>query len=269
MLGAMSCFKRPGLPALEASLDVTQQSGYALREGPDHRLRCSLLQPNNAPASGHPWPASLPHLGRDGWRHSKKHQRSTRQQQIGRRGRVMKGHCRAPQSIHKSMVIDAVHSPSGMPRWAGASTSPSCAFVAVAKNASMTVAAKALHLTRGGISQQIKRLEDAFECRLFERAGRQALSQPGQTPAHPHRQVKSDASAAIHSAASGLYRGKLIDNKTCPLHPTVPWPSPPSGTGAPCSHRQAAGAQTKLKICCGRLFRRVRVTRLLRRPGRW
>ncbi|MEE2976066.1 MAG: LysR substrate-binding domain-containing protein [Pseudomonadota bacterium] len=45
-------------------------------------------------------------------------------------------------------------------------------FIAVAENASMTVAANALHLTQGAISQQIKRLEDAFECRLFERDGR-------------------------------------------------------------------------------------------------
>ena len=36
-------------------------------------------------------------------------------------------------------------------------------FIAVAENASMTVAANALHLTQGAISQQIKRLEDAFE----------------------------------------------------------------------------------------------------------
>ena len=48
-------------------------------------------------------------------------------------------------------------------------------FVAVAENASMTVAANALHLTQGAISQQIKRLEDAFECRLFERDGRRLL----------------------------------------------------------------------------------------------
>ncbi|MEE2979058.1 MAG: LysR family transcriptional regulator, partial [Pseudomonadota bacterium] len=45
-------------------------------------------------------------------------------------------------------------------------------FIAVAENASMTVAANARHLPQGAIRQQIKRLEDAFECRLFERDGR-------------------------------------------------------------------------------------------------
>ena len=33
----------------------------------------------------------------------------------------------------------------------------------------MTAAANALHLTQGAVSQQIKRLEEAFECALFER----------------------------------------------------------------------------------------------------
>ena len=42
-------------------------------------------------------------------------------------------------------------------------------FVTVAETASMTAAANALHLTQGAISQQIKRLEEAFECALFER----------------------------------------------------------------------------------------------------
>jgi DNA-binding transcriptional LysR family regulator len=42
-------------------------------------------------------------------------------------------------------------------------------FVTVAETASMTAAANALHLTQGAVSQQIKRLEEAFECALFER----------------------------------------------------------------------------------------------------
>ncbi|WP_158814844.1 LysR family transcriptional regulator [Methylocapsa sp. S129] len=42
-------------------------------------------------------------------------------------------------------------------------------FVTVAETASMTAAANALHLTQGAISQQIKRLEETFECALFER----------------------------------------------------------------------------------------------------
>lgn len=43
------------------------------------------------------------------------------------------------------------------------------AFVAVADAASMTVAADGLHLTQAAVSQQIKRLEEAFGASLFER----------------------------------------------------------------------------------------------------
>lgn len=43
------------------------------------------------------------------------------------------------------------------------------AFVVVADTTSMTVAANTLHLTQGAISQQIKRLEEMFDCVLFER----------------------------------------------------------------------------------------------------
>ena len=43
------------------------------------------------------------------------------------------------------------------------------AFLAVADTASMTAAAVHLHLTQAAVSQQIKRLEDGFGTRLFER----------------------------------------------------------------------------------------------------
>lgn len=43
------------------------------------------------------------------------------------------------------------------------------AFVAVAETGRMTGAAKVVHLTQGAVSQQIKRLEQMFELRLFER----------------------------------------------------------------------------------------------------
>ena len=42
-------------------------------------------------------------------------------------------------------------------------------FVAVTDTASMTAAANALHLTQGAVSQQVKRLEEALGCSLFER----------------------------------------------------------------------------------------------------
>jgi DNA-binding transcriptional LysR family regulator len=43
------------------------------------------------------------------------------------------------------------------------------AFVAVAETAGMTAAANVLHLTQAAVSQQIKRLEEAFGAQLFER----------------------------------------------------------------------------------------------------
>ena len=42
-------------------------------------------------------------------------------------------------------------------------------FVTVARTASMTAAADVLHLTQGAVSQQVRRLEEAFGCLLFER----------------------------------------------------------------------------------------------------
>ena len=54
-------------------------------------------------------------------------------------------------------------------------------FVAVADRASMTVAANALHLTQGAVSQQVKRLEEALGCSLFERGRRGLrLTPPGE-----------------------------------------------------------------------------------------
>lgn len=43
------------------------------------------------------------------------------------------------------------------------------AFVAVAETGGMTSAGQVLHLTQAAVSQQIKRLEESFDARLFER----------------------------------------------------------------------------------------------------
>src|SRR3712207_3141082 len=48
------------------------------------------------------------------------------------------------------------------------------AFVAVAETSGMTAAGAVLNLTQAAVSQQIKRLEESFGCRLFER-GRRGL----------------------------------------------------------------------------------------------
>jgi DNA-binding transcriptional LysR family regulator len=45
-------------------------------------------------------------------------------------------------------------------------------FVTAAEHASMTVAAKVLHLSQGAVSQHIRRLEDALACSLFTREAR-------------------------------------------------------------------------------------------------
>ncbi|WP_299619124.1 LysR substrate-binding domain-containing protein [Pelagibius sp.] len=46
------------------------------------------------------------------------------------------------------------------------------AFLAVADSGNMTTAAARLNLTQGAVSQQIKRLEEAFQCMLFDRTRR-------------------------------------------------------------------------------------------------
>ena len=43
------------------------------------------------------------------------------------------------------------------------------AFVAVAETGGMTSAGQVLNLTQAAVSQQIKRLEESFDARLFER----------------------------------------------------------------------------------------------------
>lgn len=55
------------------------------------------------------------------------------------------------------------------------------AFVAVAETGGMTSAGNVLHLTQAAVSQQIKRLEDAFGCELFLRGrGGLALTDAGE-----------------------------------------------------------------------------------------
>ncbi|MEG3618116.1 LysR family transcriptional regulator [Magnetovibrio sp. PR-2] len=62
------------------------------------------------------------------------------------------------------------------------------AFIAVAENGSMTVAAKRLNVTQGAVSQRIKRLEELLDKPLFNRTGArlyltpdgEMLSQPAQ-----------------------------------------------------------------------------------------
>ncbi len=52
------------------------------------------------------------------------------------------------------------------------------AFLAVVEAGSVTRAAAALGLSQAAASQQIKRLEEALGCRLFERQGRGLVLAP-------------------------------------------------------------------------------------------
>src|SRR5262245_30298816 len=52
------------------------------------------------------------------------------------------------------------------------------AFATVAETGGMTSAARALNLTQAAVSQQIRRLEEFFDCQLFSRDNRR----PALTP---------------------------------------------------------------------------------------
>jgi DNA-binding transcriptional LysR family regulator len=55
------------------------------------------------------------------------------------------------------------------------------AFLTVVDSGGVTRAAASLALSQAAVSQQIRRLEDALDCRLFEREGRRlALSPAGE-----------------------------------------------------------------------------------------
>src|SRR5258707_15338878 len=52
------------------------------------------------------------------------------------------------------------------------------AFLAVIESGGVTKAAPVLALSQAAVSQQIKRLEEVLECRLFERQGRRLVLAP-------------------------------------------------------------------------------------------
>src|SRR5260370_32548355 len=57
------------------------------------------------------------------------------------------------------------------------------AFLAVVEAGGVTRAAASLGVSQAAASQQIKRLEDALDCRLFEREGRRLVLGPaGERP---------------------------------------------------------------------------------------
>src|SRR6185312_13579202 len=51
-------------------------------------------------------------------------------------------------------------------------------FLAVVESGGVTQAASALNMSQAAASQQIKRLEDRLDCRLFDRVGRRLVLAP-------------------------------------------------------------------------------------------
>ena len=51
-------------------------------------------------------------------------------------------------------------------------------FLSIVDRGGVTQAASALHMSQAAASQQIKRLEEMLECRLFERQGRRLARAP-------------------------------------------------------------------------------------------
>ena len=87
------------------------------------------------------------------------------------------------------------------------------AFIAVAQNASFSLAAQQLHLTQPAVSKRIAALEQDLDVRLFDRLGRQVLlTEAGQTllpRALRIAQELGDCRRAILNL-SGLVAGRLV-----------------------------------------------------------
>ncbi len=99
------------------------------------------------------------------------------------------------------------------------------AFLAVIETGSVTLAARQLNLTQGAISQQLRRLEDLAEHRLFARAGRRIAPPPRgrgwsrpsssswpQTSSwsprsgNPHLQARSSSASPMTSSGATPHR---------------------------------------------------------------
>lgn len=87
-------------------------------------------------------------------------------------------------------------------------------FVAVAEAQSFTRAAERCHVSQPSLSQQILKLEEEFEHKLFHRLGRRVLlTQAGETLLQHALEALSRLEAArreIAAASSTPYRGKIV-----------------------------------------------------------
>ena len=74
------------------------------------------------------------------------------------------------------------------------------AFLAVVEAGGVTRAAAALGVSQAAASQQIKRLEEALDCRLFERAGRRLMLAGGPDAGKAAQRRTSQIVPAIRAA---------------------------------------------------------------------
>ena len=85
-------------------------------------------------------------------------------------------------------------------------------FVTVAHEESFTRAAERLHVAQPGVSQQIRRLEEEFGARLFDRSGRSPWLTTAGKALLPHARdalAATDAGRAALTALNGVVTGRL------------------------------------------------------------
>ena len=83
-------------------------------------------------------------------------------------------------------------------------------FLAVVERGGVTRAASALNMSQAAASQQIKRLEEALDCRLFERQGRGLLLAPaGERLLAQARRLVAQSDALLASMRAPPFEGEV------------------------------------------------------------
>ena len=83
-------------------------------------------------------------------------------------------------------------------------------FLSVVDRGGVTQAASALHMSQAAASQQIKRLEDTLECRLFEREGRKLVLAPaGERLEAQARRLVAQSDELLASMRAPPFEGEV------------------------------------------------------------
>ena len=83
-------------------------------------------------------------------------------------------------------------------------------FLSVVDRGGVTQAASALHMSQAAASQQIKRLEEMLECRLFERQGRRlALAPAGERLEAQARRLVAEGDELLASMRAAEFEGEV------------------------------------------------------------